>query len=134
MFLLGIHNETQLEGDLKIDGNLSIKTESSAEYPLAVNGKIRAKEVKVESDWADFVFEDDYKLRSLSELETFIQKNKHLPEIPTEGEVKKDGISVGEMNAKLLQKIEELSLYLIEMNKLLEKQNEEINQLKSKNK
>jgi len=138
--LLGIHNETRLAGDLSVDGNLGIKTVSSSEFPLAVNGKIRAKEVKVESDWADFVFEDDYKLRSLSELETFIQKNKHLPEIPTEDEVQKEGISVGEMNAKLLQKIEELTLYLLEQNQKMEAQalqieqlNQKVNQLQNSN-
>jgi len=99
-------------------------------YKLSVNGKIRAKEIKVDTDWADFVFEDDYNLRSLNELENFIQKNKHLPEIPTEEEVKKDGISVGEMNAKLLQKIEEMSLYLIDINNRLRDVEEENKTLK----
>ncbi|MCT4602043.1 MAG: hypothetical protein N4A59_03930 [Marinifilum sp.] len=127
--LLGIYNETQLSGDLSVDGNLGIKTTSSSEFPLAVNGKIRAKEVKVESDWADFVFKDDYQLMQLSDLEEFIQENGHLPKIPTEKEVEENGVSLGKMNSKLLQKIEELTLYMIEVNQrmeLLEKENEEL--------
>ncbi|MOA38224.1 hypothetical protein D3C78_1598840 [compost metagenome] len=72
------------------------------------------------------MFEPDYKLRSLSEVEMFIKLNKHLPEIPSAKEVENNGIAVGEMNAKLLQKIEELTLYLIEM----KKENEELKSLK----
>lgn len=109
-------------------GSVGIGTATpDASYKLSVNGKIRAKEIKVESSWADFVFEPDYKLRSLSEVEMFIKLNKHLPEIPSAKEVENNGIAVGEMNAKLLQKIEELTLYLIEM----KKENEELKSLKN---
>ena len=73
--------------------------------------------VEVSEKWADFVFEDDYSLMSLNELDNYIKVNKHLPEIPTTQEVEENGISVGEMNAKLLQKIEELTLYVIELQK-----------------
>jgi small-conductance mechanosensitive channel len=95
-----------------------------------VDGVLKAKEVKVQSDvWADFVFEKDYKLRSLNEVETFIQENRHLPDIPSEEEVKEEGISIGEMNARLLRKVEELTLYLIQQKKALEAEQERNEQL-----
>lgn len=97
-------------------GHLGILTPVS-DYPLDVNGTIRAKEIKVEAEWADFVFEDEYHLLNLSDLEKFINENGHLPDIPTEKEVYAEGISVGKMNSKLLQKIEELTIYVIEKDK-----------------
>lgn len=91
-------------------------------YLLSVNGKIRAKELKVETGWSDFVFEKNYKLPSLKEVEQFIDANGHLPEIPSAKEVENNGIDVGKMESKLLQKIEELTLYIIEMKKESEAQ------------
>lgn len=99
-------------------GNVGIGTASPSEK-LSVNGKIRAKEIKVETGWADFVFKPFYKLLSLSETEQFIKMNGHLPGIPSEKEVALNGINLGEMNAKLLEKIEELTLHLIEKDKKL---------------
>jgi hypothetical protein len=88
---------------------------------LSVNGNIRAKEIKVEAaPWPDYVFSSSYKLPSLLETEQFIKANHHLPDIPSAAEVEKEGISLGEMNAKLLKKIEELTLQLIEVNKKLD--------------
>ena len=106
------------------DANVGIGTENTFGYKLAVNGTIGAKEVKVEvsSAWPDFVFEKKYNLWTLCELEKYIQENKHLPGIPSAKDTHQQGILVGEMNAKLLQKIEELTLYIIE----LKKENEEI--------
>jgi hypothetical protein len=101
---------------LKGSGNVGIGTTNPTEK-LAVNGTIKAKEVKVETNWSDFVFEDDYKLQSLNEVESFIKENKHLPDIPSKAEVKENGVSLGEMDAKLLQKIEELTLYIINQEK-----------------
>ncbi|MBV6646058.1 MAG: hypothetical protein KI790_11455 [Cyclobacteriaceae bacterium] len=98
-------------------------------FKLSVNGSIRSKEVKVEANWSDFVFESDYELRSLEELEEHINQKGHLPEIPSEAEVTEDGINLGEMNAKLLQKIEELTLYLIDQNKELKSAHYKIEQL-----
>lgn len=89
-------------------------------YKLAVNGKIGAKEVQIENTsltWPDFVFKQGYYLRTLTEVEEFINANGHLPEIPSEEQVKQEGIKVSELNAKLLQKIEELTLYVIELKK-----------------
>ncbi len=88
-----------------------------AAYKLSVNGKVRAKEIKVEANWSDFVFAEGYELMSLVRLEEFIKRNKHLPDIPSEAEVSENGVKVGEMHSKLLQKIEELTLYVIELDK-----------------
>lgn len=89
---------------------------------LAVNGDIRAKEVRVMTDiqLADYVFDEDYKLRPLTEVEQYVQEHKHLPEIPSAAEVKENGMDVAEFQNKLLQKIEELTLYMIEQQKQLE--------------
>ncbi len=79
--------------------------------------------------WADYVFRPGYQLRPLSEINTYIQVHHHLPDIPSEAEVKEQGVSVGEMQAKLLAKIEELTLYIIrqeDRNGRLEQQNREL--------
>ena len=83
---------------------------------------------------ADFVFENNYNLPSLESVDKFIKENKHLPEIASAKEMQKDGINLSEMNIKLLQKIEEMTLYIIEQNKLLSKQQKEIIELKKDNK
>jgi len=90
---------------------------------LSVNGKIRAHEIKVEvgsANWPDYVFDESYSPTSLSEIEDFIRLNKHLPEVPSAKEVAENGIDLGSMSGKLLKKIEELTLYLIEKEKQLE--------------
>lgn len=102
---------------INFNGNVGIGTASPSEK-LSVNGKIRAKEIKVESvNWPDYVFHKDYPLKPLSEVEKFIQTNHHLPEMPDAAEIEKEGLSLGEMNSRLLQKIEELTLYLIDKDK-----------------
>ena len=98
---------------------------------LSVNGSICAKEIKVETDWADYVFDSDYKLRSLSEVKQHIAENKHLPGIPTEAEVTETGMNLGEMQVKLLQKIEELTLYVIRQQEMIEKLNGKIEKLEN---
>jgi hypothetical protein len=108
-------------------GTVGVGVTSTGSHRFAVDGSIGARKVKVtQGTWADFVFHPDYQLPSLSEVEKFIKANQHLPEIPSAAEVQTDGIDLGEMNKKLLQKIEELTLYLIDMKK-------EINELKSQN-
>jgi hypothetical protein len=92
---------------------------ASGRYKLAVNGAIRAKAIKVEPTWSDFVFENNNKLKTLGQVEVFIQTNGHLPEIPSAKEVEKEGIEIGQMNALLLQKIEDLTLYMIQMKKII---------------
>ncbi|MDM8523858.1 hypothetical protein QUF80_10865 [Desulfococcaceae bacterium HSG8] len=87
---------------------------------VAVNGTLKTQEIIVENDtWPDYVFKDDYRPVPLDELEQSIRKNGHLPDIPSAEEVKKNGVSLGEMQAKLLQKIEELTLHVIEQGKEL---------------
>ncbi|WP_106916864.1 cell wall anchor protein [Chryseobacterium aurantiacum] len=104
------------------------------EYRLFVKDGIKAEKVKVENPssngWADYVFKKGYKLRSLEEVEKHISEKGHLPNIPSAKEVEKDGINLGEMDAKLLEKIEELTLYSIEQNKQLKSQSEEIKELR----
>ncbi|MDF2192998.1 hypothetical protein [Paraflavitalea sp. CAU 1676] len=104
------------------DRNVGIGTTIPGPFKLAVEGKIGAREIKVTTAaWADYVFASDYKLLSLRELEAYIKKNNHLPNIPSAKEVKEnEGIELGAMNVKLLEKIEELTLHLIEVNKRLE--------------
>ncbi|MCX6198072.1 MAG: hypothetical protein NTY88_02465 [Bacteroidetes bacterium] len=97
---------------------------------LFVDGKIAAKYVVVtESNWADHVFNNDYALRSLPDLENYITKNHHLPEVPSECEVEEKGVNIGEMNATLLKKIEELTLYVLAQQKQMDKMKEELNVL-----
>ena len=113
------------------NGNVGIGT-TSPTSKLAVNGDIRAKEIKVEAtNWPDYVFEDGYVLRPLSEVDGFIKKNGHLPEIPKASEVETKGIALGEMNKLLLKKVEELTLYLIERDKELQRQRQVIDVLGS---
>jgi hypothetical protein len=102
-------------------GQLGIGTTNVGAYKLAVNGNIRSKEVVVESGWADYVFAKDYKLPALADVEKYIKANNHLPEIPSAQEIQTNGLKVGEVQTKMMQKIEELTLYIIEQNKRIEK-------------
>ena len=106
------------------NGNLVVgkTTQSNSSYKLDVNGKARVSEIVVNTTGADFVFDEDYKLRSLSEVEAFIKEYKHLPEIPTAKQMVNNGVNLGELNIKLLQKVEELTLHLIEKDKELQKE------------
>ena len=99
-------------------------------YQLAVDGNIVAEEVQVllSEAWPDYVFEKDYELKPLEELERFVKTHKHLPEVPSAADVEKEGQGLGAMNALLLKKIEELTLYLIQQQKTIDelmKTNEE---------
>ena len=94
------------------NGNIGIGTASPA-YKLDVNGTIRANEIIVNTTGADFVFAEDYQLRPLSEVKAFIKENKHLPEIKSAQEMQKNGVGINELQTQLLQKIEELTLYII---------------------
>lgn len=101
---------------------------------FGVDGNIRAEEVKVEIiNGPDYVFESDYDLRSLEETEEYIASNKHLPEIPTAKVMESEGVELGEMNMLLLKKVEELTLYMIDMNKQVKSQTERIEQLEKEN-
>jgi len=111
---LGVGNQNPMA---MLDVNGDIKATSMTLNNLIVTTKIEAGEIEVKdlSEWKDCVFEYDYKLISLKETEEYIKQNKHLPGIPSEKEVLENGINVGEMNAMLLQKIEELTLHIIDL-------------------
>ncbi len=101
------------------NGRVGIGTETIGNERLAVNGKIRAKEVVVEANswdtpWPDYVFNKDYKLSSLNKVEDYIQKNGHLPSIPSQQSINKDGAKLGELVKLQMEKIEELTLYVIQ--------------------
>lgn len=99
---------------------------------LDVAGTIHAQNIEVDlTGWSDFVFDTDYKLPSLKEVEAHIQEYKHLPNIPSEAQVKEEGINIGEMQAKLLQKIEELTLYIIKQEKRIQEVETELKESKS---
>ncbi|MBC7758550.1 MAG: hypothetical protein H7069_06815, partial [Phormidesmis sp. FL-bin-119] len=108
-------------------GKVGIKTPDPGNYELAVNGKVRAKEIKVEnSNWPDYVFSNSYRLAKLDDTRKFIALNGHLPDVPSAREVEKEGFNISQMNAILLKKIEELTLHLIEKEKQLKGQNARI--------
>ncbi len=106
---------------------------SDPESKLAVDGNIRAKEIKVMEviGAPDYVFEADYKLRTLEATKAYIEENKHLPEIPSAAEMEVNGIDLGDMNMRLLKKIEELTLYMIEINKQVQELKAENQSLKA---
>ncbi len=114
-------------------GNVAIGTNVTNGYKLAVEGTIGAREVNVNSSgWTDYVFDDDYKLPSLETVERYIKENHHLPEVPSAADVEANGINVSEMNAVLLKKIEELTLYVIELRKQVNAQDDKIEKLESR--
>ncbi|MEM9339652.1 MAG: hypothetical protein AAGA66_13035, partial [Bacteroidota bacterium] len=117
-----ITDTDQIKMVLKESGNLGLGT-TTPTHKLEVNGTIRAKEIRCEAaPWPDYVFEESYELPSIESVESFIKSKGHLPEMPTAEEVAAEGVALGEMNRLLLQKVEELTLYTIEQEKRLKKQ------------
>ena len=115
-----------------LDGRLGINTPFvSDEFDLLVNGGLVADELVIESlaNAPDYVFEEDYDLKTLEEVRDYIDENGHLPEVPSAAELEESGMSVSEMNLLLLKKIEELTLYMIELDKLLKTKDRELEQL-----
>ncbi len=96
-----------------------------------IYGTLRATKVTVDAKWwSDFVFDEDYELKSLAEVEAYIAANKHLPDVPSEEEVLANGLDLGEMQAIQQQKIEELTLYIIQQQKQMDALIETVNELK----
>ncbi|MBB6005500.1 hypothetical protein [Arcicella rosea] len=105
------------------NGNVSIGSPTiQSAYKLAVTGDMIAERVvvKLRTTWPDYVFNNSYQLPTLNDVEKYIKQNHHLPNIPSADEVEKNGVDVGKINAKLMEKVEELTLYLIEQNKKIE--------------
>lgn len=104
-------------------GSVCIGTNTAGSFKLAVEGKIGAREINVTAanPWPDYVFDSEYELSSLAEIKAYIEKHKHLPEIPSAEEIEANGIDLGEMNRLLLKKIEELTLHIIKQNERIEK-------------
>ena len=116
-----------LFANLPSDGTSSSQTftdnqvRSHVNLKLSADGLLMAKEVKVTlTGWPDYVFGDGYKLLSLEETERYIRDNGHLPDVPSAAEVEEEGLSLGEMNKVLLQKVEELTLHVIELQKQID--------------
>ena len=119
---------------VKSNGNIGIGT-TSPSAKLEVDGHIIGEEVKVQDvSGADFVFEEDYALPTLSQVETFIDEHGHLPDIQSATEMQTEGIELGDMNMKLLQKIEELTLYVLQLEQKNIQQDRIIEQLLIKTK
>lgn len=113
-------------------GNVGIGITEPAEK-LAVNGNILAKKVKVTATgWPDYVFHPSYRLMPLDKLEQFIKANHHLPEVVSAAEVEKNGLDIGDNQAALLKKIEELTLYVIDLKKTLDEQQQKIKALEKR--
>lgn len=115
------------------NGNVSIGTDDSKGYKLAVAGDMVAEKVvvKLQANWPDFVFTDTYGLMELNDVESYIDENCHLPNVPSAQEIEESGIDLGEMNRILLQKIEELTLYTIDQDKKINQLIEEVETLKN---
>ncbi len=131
--LAPFNTQNNIAKGLRIDGlgNVGIGIHSPAEK-LEVAGNIRCTKIIVNAQWWDKVFASDYKLMNLHQLEQYIITNKHLPDMPTDAEVQQNGVSVGDVEAILLKKVEELTLYIIELNKKLEAQQKQIDLLNNK--
>lgn len=145
---IGTNNPSQL---LQVNGNalfedskvymgythgedIKISASNLDKYALFVGKGILSEDYAMgpKSSWADHVFDDSYELRSLNEIEVFIKENNHLPEIPSAKEIQEKGYSLHDMNVKLLQKVEELTLYSIQQNKEIEELKKDIEDLKKK--
>lgn len=136
MLALGVNNMDLMtlsaaNSGTVVIGNGGALPAAATGYKLSVHGKAVCTELMVKSiaTWPDYVFEKNYQLMPLNELQAFINKNKHLPNIPPAKEIEQNGLVVGDMQNKMMQKIEELTLYILQQQKQLELQNKKIEEL-----
>jgi hypothetical protein len=130
--ITGDQNFTNRLMTVTVSGNVGIGTETP-QSKLAVNGNVYCKEVKVTVEgWPDYVFQPGYSLRPLSEVARYIDQHHHLPEVPSAEEVAKNGVHLGDNQATLLKKIEELTLYVIDLKKMNDQIKEENTELKKR--
>lgn len=119
-----VRGSSKIEGNILTDANIGIGTSNFTDgtdtYRLSVKGKVRAEEIKVYNTWADYVFSPRYNLPSLKQVENYITRNGHLPNVPSAKEITEKGLELGEMAKIQQEKIEELTLYLIQQNKEIE--------------
>ncbi|MCJ1806467.1 hypothetical protein [Flavobacterium covae] len=130
---------SKFDSDVFVDTHIGIGTDkfvdpvdSNKDYKLSVKGRIRAEEVKVYNTWADYVFAKDYKLRSLDEVDTFIKQNNHLPNVPSAKDITEKGLELGEIAKVQQEKIEELTLYLIQQNKEIQELKKQLKEVLNK--
>lgn len=128
---MDIHNGTDRIFHLGTEGSLELKSGGLQTFKVETNGMIRGRRMKLDlQTWADYVFEPTYQLMPLSEVEAFVKKEKHLPNVPSEQALISEGADVMEMNKILMEKVEELTLYLIQQNKEMIQQNKNTEELK----
>lgn len=130
---MDINNGTDRIFHLGTEGSLELKSGGLQTFKVETNGMIRGRRMKLDlNTWADYVFEPTYKLMPLTEVEAFVKKEKHLPNVPSEKELQAEGADVMEINKMLMEKVEELTLYLIQQNKDTEALKTELETLKAK--
>lgn len=130
---LGTTVGMRIHGDGKVQVGATAPVTSHPNYKMSVDGEFVAKSAFVTSSgWADFVFEPDYKLMTLPDLEQYLRQHKHLPAVPSAKEVEANGVNLGDMDARLLQSIEELTLHVIELSKQNEQLRSDVAELKAK--
>lgn len=112
----------------------SLKSDIMPEFKLYVSSGIRTEQIKVDfkQSWPDYVFEKEYQVPSLEETKSYVEQHKHLPGVPSAAEVNQNGINLGQMDAILLQKLEEMTLQMIALNERLKKLEEENARLRGK--
>ncbi len=111
------------------NGTVTVNAAGASANALDVDGTVRAKKVMVDADWADFVFEEGYELRTLEEIEKHIEKYSRLPDVPSAEVIQNEGVSIGDSQSLLLRKIEELTLYLLQQSEFVEEQEKRIQEL-----
>ena len=130
---IDMNGETSIKHNAFVGEKLGVNTASiPTDYHLAVNGAIIAEEIRVElnNNWPDYVFDTTYQLKSIPELTDFIEKNNHLPGMPSADKINDEGYHLGEIQRKMMEKIEELTLYIIQLHDSNELLKEEIQKLK----